>query len=167
MLLALAFAFVLTVAASPVLPAQARADSLVLERTLCYGTCPAYRLSINTNGVVRFQSRNPGDTTSESDSLSPNVLVDLTRRATAIRLAEYPERIEADRRMCEDSATDHPTVTVTLFAAQSLVRIVDYQGCFHSADHSLNAPLTALRAFERSIDSALASARWVRPARRR
>jgi hypothetical protein len=167
MIFVLAFGFVLTVAASPALRAQEHVDSLVLERTLCYGTCPAYRLSIRANGAVRFQSRNPGDTTSASDSLSPNVLIDLAKRATAIRLAAYPERVREDRAMCEDFASDHPTVTVALFAAPRLVRIVDYQGCFHSADHSLNVPLTALRTFERSIDSALGSARWVRPAQRR
>jgi hypothetical protein len=29
-----------------------RADSLVLERTRCYGACPAYRLSLHVDGCT-------------------------------------------------------------------------------------------------------------------
>src|SRR5712671_6957629 len=37
------------------------ADSIVLERSACYGTCPAYRLRLSNTGEIRFESRNPGD----------------------------------------------------------------------------------------------------------
>src|ERR687888_360851 len=36
-------------------------DSIVLERTACFGTCPAYRLRISAAGAVHFTSRNFGD----------------------------------------------------------------------------------------------------------
>ena len=46
----------------PATPSAAGAtDSVVLERTRCYGTCPAYRLRVSRTGEVRFASRNLRD----------------------------------------------------------------------------------------------------------
>ena len=36
-------------------------DSVVLERTRCLGSCPAYRLRVSRTGEVLFVSRNPGE----------------------------------------------------------------------------------------------------------
>lgn len=159
-------AAVLHAAAHPV-SAQASADSLVLERTECFGTCPAYRLAITRSGAVHFESRNPGDSTVAKDQMSSSVLIKILERASSIGFEKYPPRIAADRRLCEDRATDHPTAIVTIFAPKRVDRVEDYWGCMHAADHSLNEPLTALRTFEASIDRAVGSARWVKPARRR
>ena len=142
------------------------ADSLVLERTVCFGTCPAYRLRVSRDGGVFFQSRNPGDSTIATDSVVFRTLADLVRLAQAAGVFALPSRIMDDRRICADVATDHPTVTIKIFGNGWSHIVEDYHGCFQSVDHSLNVELRNLRRFEVAVDSALGSARWVRPSRR-
>jgi hypothetical protein len=145
--------------------AQRRVDSLVLERTTCYGTCGAYRVSISATGRIQFQSRNPGDTATASDSVAPKVLPRLVTRAERAGFFKLPARIADDRKICVDRATDHPTVTVSIYGSDGRHVVEDYQGCFRASDHSVVGPLVRLRAFETAVDSALGTERWVRPSR--
>lgn len=145
--------------------AQRTTDSLVLERTTCYGTCGAYRVSISATGRIQFQSRNPGDTTTARDTVAPTMLTELVARAERAGFFNLPARIADDRQICVDRATDHPTVTVSIYGNGGRRVVEDYHGCFQASDHSLNGPLERLRAFETAVDSALGSKRWVRPSR--
>lgn len=146
----------------------ASTDSIVLERTLCYGTCPAYRLRLTGSGAVAFESRNPGDSGRvASDRVTPAVIAGLLAEADKLGFDTLPEVIAKDRRFCPDNATDHPTVTVTMFRRAAIKRVEDYLGCFARSDHSVTQLVAQLRAFEKSIDSTAGSARWVRPARGR
>ena len=104
------------------------------------------------------------------DTLSPITSAARTRTAIAATVATRCPRMTAiiakDRRFCPDNATDHPTVTVTLFRRAAIKRVEDYLGCFARSDHSVTQLVAQLRAFEKSIDSTAGSARWVRPAAR-
>lgn len=68
---------------------------------------------------------------------------------------------------CPIAATDHPTVTVTVFRADSVYRVVDYRGCYAGPNLSAAPPVAALRHFGSEIDSVAQSQRWVRPGERR
>lgn len=142
-------------------------DSLVLERSPCFGTCPAYRLRLSARGLVAFESRNPGDSGRTAvDSIAPDVATALLREAEALGFFDLPEVIARDRQLCPAKATDHPTATVTIFGERTK-RVEDDHGCFAAPDRSVVSVVGRLRAFEASIDSVTGSARWVRPARRR
>src|SRR5690242_15779041 len=147
-------------------PAHApRADSLVLERSRCFGFCPAYRLSLRADGSVAFASRNPGDTArTATDSISPEKLEWLVQEAGRIGFFALPPEILKDHALCPVAATDHPGATVTIFRADSAHRVVDYLGCRVGSDTSATARLESLRQFESAIDSVAQSQRWVRPA---
>ena len=143
-------------------------DSIVLERTRCYGTCPAYRLRIAASGDVAFESRNPGDSgRTATDRLTPTAVQSLVAEASTLGFDTLPDVIASDKRFCPDEATDHPTATVTLFRKAGAKRVEDYHGCFARSDHSVVNIIEQLRRFERMIDSTAGSARWVRPADRR
>lgn len=152
-------------------PAATRApaaDSLVLERTLCYGSCPAYRLSIAGNGGVTFTSHNPGDSTgTKTDSIQPAQLAWLLDEATRIGFFALPEVIADDSTLCSLRATDRPTTTVTIFRADSTHKVVDCHGCYAAHDLAVTASIEKLRSFENEIDSVAQSSRWIRPATRR
>ena len=142
-------------------------DSIRLERTLCYGTCPAYRLQLDRGGRIRFTSLNPGDSgRSAQDSVSPEALLFLQREAERIGFFALPDDL-VGTPFCADSATDHPTVTVTVFRREGVKRVVDYHGCFERSDHSVRPAVAQLRTFEGTIDGVAASFRWIRPAKRR
>lgn len=147
--------------------AVATLDSIRLERTLCYGTCPAYRLQLDRDGRIRFTSLNPGDSgRSTQDSVSPEALLFLQREAERIGFFALPDDL-VGTPFCADSATDHPTVTVTAFRREGMKRVVDYHGCFERSDHSVRPAVAQLRTFERTIDGVTGSFRWVRAAQRR
>jgi hypothetical protein len=148
-------------------PIPAIADSLVLERSMCYGTCPAYRLSLSDIGAVRFESRNPGEgTRSADDTTAALTLSSLVSRAREAGFFQLPPEIASDSVLCRNRATDHPTVIVTVYAKSGTKRVEDYHGCFETVERGVPTPIVRLRAFENEIDSTLRSSRWVRPAQR-
>ncbi len=140
-------------------------DSIVLERTLCLGTCSAYRLRVTTRNVS-FVSRNPGESFSASDAVAAGVADSLMAQARSSGFFALPDSI-AGSPLCPDYATDHPTITVTVFGAPTK-RVVYYTGCYLlSGDHT-NAPsLLALGRFAANIDSLTGARRWIHPAGRR
>lgn len=142
-------------------------DSLVLERTTCYGTCPAYRLRVTNTGEIRFESRNPGDQARTGvDTVAAGTLPFLISRAMAVGFFELPQEIVRDSVLCRNRATDHPTVVVTIFMTSTAKAVTDYHGCFETREHGVVPRIERLRSFESEIDSVLQSSQWVRPARR-
>ncbi len=133
------------------------ADSIVLERTPCFGTCPAYRLRVSRSGSIHFESRNSGDDERRaSDSISGNEFEQILVQAHFIDFWSLPNRIADDKRFCPHDVTDNPTAIVTVFVSKRLKRVEDYYGCFW-------AP-AGLRELERHIDEVTNAKRWIRPA---
>src|SRR5438874_541135 len=135
------------------------ADSVVLERTLCFGTCPAYRLSISRSGVIYFESRNPEDERRARDSIPVSDFETILVQAHLVDFLSLPDRIADDRRFCPHDVTDNPTTIVTIFIPARPKRVEDYYGCSW-------AP-AGLRDLETYIDEITKAKRWIRAARRR
>ncbi|HEX6748886.1 MAG TPA: DUF6438 domain-containing protein [Longimicrobium sp.] len=132
--------------------AQVRADSIVLERTRCYGTCPAYRLTLTRAGQVRFASVWPADTPPGAGTIAAADFASLVDEAARIGFWELPARIEGSR-LCPTYATDLPSVYLTIHAGARTKRVDDYLGCMGTPE---------LRALEVRIDSVAGSRRWIR-----
>jgi hypothetical protein len=164
-------------AAGSTLPGQApaRADSIVLERTLCFGTCPAYRLRIASDGSVRFDSRNPGDAMSATDRRPPETIATLLQAAAHAGFFALPKRVADDRVLCPLHATNMPSATITVFSANGLSEVEHYYGCMvrlndttaSRAPYGMHPTIQHLYTLASQIDSVLDSQRWVRPASRR
>lgn len=153
-------------AASSAPAAQAvDADSLVLERTVCFGFCPAYRLTLVGDGTVRFITTARSDTLRRRDTIAPRAFQSLVRDAHRIGFFTLPRDIAADRTLCPMKATDNPTVTVTIFRADSTHQVVDYRGCYAGTDLTVTSRLSALHRFENAADSVAGSKRWLDLAR--
>ena len=95
-------------------------------------------------------------------SVADSVVLERTRC-----LGTGPERIdEHEPELCESYATDHPTVTVSIWRATGSKRVVHYHGCGPVGGAS--EPLLRLRrlaSLEAAIDSVAGTRRWVRPAK--
>jgi hypothetical protein len=145
-----------------------KADSIVLERSMCLGTCPAYRLRLSDSGEVRFESRNPGDEGRRvADTVPAATFPALISKAKSIGFYDLPSKILGDSVLCRIARSDAPTVVVTIFTNAQTRRVQDYLGCSETRAHETFEPIKRLRAFEVEIDSAVGSSRWVRPASRR
>ncbi|HET7550477.1 MAG TPA: DUF6438 domain-containing protein [Gemmatimonadaceae bacterium] len=148
--------------------AHARAaDSVVLERSRCFGSCPAYRLRIGEDGAVTHVSRDSGDASgTKTDSIARSQVEWLLGEAERIGFYSLPEVIADDSTLCPLRATDHPTATVTIYRDDSAHTVVDYHGCYASHDLAVAPKVQQLRRFEAEIDSIAGVSRWVRPASR-
>ena len=132
------------------------ADSVVLERTPCFGSCPAYRLRVSRSGAVHFRSRNFDDTTRTATAIIDSACVsELWHRFQWVNFSALPDTIASVPAYCENAFTDAQRVTVRLFAGTRTKHVVDYQGCVW-------AP-AGLRELEERFDQIAGSSRWVRP----
>lgn len=143
------------------------ADSLVMERSVCYGFCPAYRLRIDRAGRVHFQSLNPGDTSAAvRDSIPPEGFLRLLAEAERSGFHDLPERIDTSSVLCPVVATDHATVTTTIVAGDRAKRVQHYTGCREASPPHRPVPeLERLHTFYAAVDSVAGASRWIRPAR--
>ena len=143
------------------------ADSIVLERTMCFGTCPAYRLSVTAGGRVSFLSLNPGDSgLAGSDTISREKFASLVSQAESLGFFGLPDTIANDRVLCPLRATDHPTATLTVFRSADAKQVVDYHGCYAGTEPSLTRVPTViqLHLLEARVDSVARAERWITPA---
>jgi hypothetical protein len=144
-----------------------RLDSVALERTLCFGTCPAYRVSVDRGGLVRFALRNPGDAFAATDTVANATVDSIYALATRTGFYSLPDSINRrSATFCPDYATDHPSIIVFLYGRPPKT-VHYYTGCYLRSDHTAHAALQDLRRLAGIIDSATGARRWIRPARRR
>src|SRR4051812_38123135 len=143
------------------------ADSIVLERTRCYGTCPAYRVRVAKGGGILFESRNPGDSTHAIDSIAPSGFLALVALGANANLPSFPDSIASNKDWCASEATDHPTTIITYYWPYATKRVVDYYGCYTTVEHTVAPRVQELRQLEALVDSVAGTPRWIRrPARR-
>ena len=150
-----------TIALSP-----AALDSVVLERTRCFGPCPVYRLRIDGRGQVHFTSPDPrGVRTIATDQLEAWVADSLAAQAERIGLAELPDDISTSSELCRFKWTDHPGIRLAIYGA-SVKQVMYDTGCYvgPNANARVVAPeLMALKQFAARIDSLARAERWVQP----
>ena len=128
-----------------------RLDSTLLERTHCFGPCPAYRVLLTFGGLIRFWSEDASGAPTASDSVAPRLFMNVENDSMVAAVLALPDNIHGSS-MCGRSVTDAPYARLTLFTNHGTKRIVDYQGC-------LGAP-PVLRRFELLVDSVTRVDRW-------
>jgi hypothetical protein len=125
--------------------------TITLDRTVCFGACPSYSLSIGGDGTVTYTGRQfvklVGTATSQIPLADVQSLVDEMERSDYFHLT-VPDTCP------QGMATDNPTATTSLQIAGKSHVVTDYHG----------APCApaVLRTLEDRIDSVAQSAQWVK-----
>lgn len=134
--------------------APAPLDSVVLERTGCFGFCPVYRIVIDSSNIAHFVSLDPADSgRKESGAALPNALQRILQLVTIAGFRALPDTIESSP-LCGPLATDLPTAITGIYGRPIAKRVVDYKGCRWTPG--------TLTALEDSIDVFANSSRWIR-----
>jgi hypothetical protein len=122
-----------------------------LERTPCYGSCPAYRVTVAGDGTVNWYGgggwnvRVPGHHVGHVSAKAVTELVDRFRAADFLSaLPHY-----------HSNWTDNPTQTITLRMGDKTWTVVDYDGLKDGL------PL-AVRELERAIDETAGTDVWLK-----
>lgn len=131
------------------LPPSANGLSISLERTVCYGVCPSYVVTLQGDGTVLYEGRQFVKTKGKkTDKVSPS---DVAALLAKLDRAGF-DKLHVDDK-CTMISTDHPTVTITV------VR----DGHKHVVEHYTGnscAP-KVLTSLEDAIDAVAGTDRWV------
>src|SRR3954470_8810463 len=119
-------ASVLLLAIASTAAAQTRtipADTVIrLQRTSCFGTCPAYTVTIDATGSITYEGeRDVRVVGRETAGIAP---------ASIARLLQVADRIQffAQRDAYEGDITDLPTTYVSMTTGGRTKKIKDYSG---------------------------------------
>lgn len=151
----LGLAVVIVMSASDAAAQSVPADTVIrLERTSCFGECPVYTVTIDATGRVTYEGmkfvRVIGRQTNRIPVSRVAALLATAERIGFFELKEYYSSItNADGT--ETIVTDLPTTIVRVTRNGQTRRVVDYVG----------AP-DALTRFEKEIDTAAGTERWIR-----
>jgi hypothetical protein len=129
-------------------PAQEGPVEITLQRTVCYGFCPAYTVTITGEGEVRYRGERFVNVVGPASATIP-------REEVARLLARFDEiGFDQLRDEYRGQMTDLPTTTITLVRDGRRKALVDYGGT------SVGMP-RAVRDLQAEIDRVAGTARWV------
>jgi len=145
-------ALITAVALASCAPVEALAQEgpvqISLTRTVCFGFCPDYTVTISGDGDVRYDGRRFVNVVGQRTSSIPQAEVQaLLTRFDAIGFDQLNDEYRGQM-------TDLPTTTITLTRNGATQRLVDYGGT--------NVCMTRdVRALQAEIDRVAGSAQWV------
>lgn len=133
-------------------------DTLItLERTVCYGTCPSYKLTISADGSVLFEGRQFVKKVGTAEStISQEGLRELIERFQKINYFHLRNRYEDSGDGCEGAVSDGPSAITSIRINGKSKSVRHYYGC---RGIDVLAELTKL---EQAIDDAVNTAQWIR-----
>jgi hypothetical protein len=151
-----------TAAATPQREADVPPDTVItLERTICYGTCPIYKLTIRGDGMLIYEGKDFVQT-------KGTVKSSVTREQLKELLSEFEKadyfslqdsyRTESDG--CPTFWTDNPSANTSILLDGRRKSITHYYGCEESEGYKVYPQ--KLYALESRIDEITDSARWVK-----
>jgi len=128
---------------------------IVLERDICFGFCPAYKLTISANGSVEFEGRHYVKKKGVvRATISQEQLKYLVAEFERVRYFTLQDHYVSKENGCFEVGTDSPTVNTSITIAGKTKSIEHYHGC--------EGPLILkqLTSLENKIDEAVNASQW-------
>ena len=132
-----------------------RVQVITLERTVCFGTCPAYKLTIFSDGVVQYEGKRYVKKVGLAyGRISRAKLNALVLEFQNIYYFNLPEAFTPGSKQCPQGATDMPTAITSLTWQGKSKTITHYHGCFEGSTVKL------LTELENKIDKVVKIKQW-------
>jgi Domain of unknown function (DUF6438) len=128
---------------------------IILERGICFGTCPAYKLTITANGSVEFEGRHyvkkKGIVRATISREQLKRLIAEFEKASYLKLQD---RYVGEKDGCATVLTDDSTVITSITIAGKTKSVEHYHGC--------EGPLVLeqLTVLENRIDEVVNAPQW-------
>ena len=130
-------------------PCDLKSVKIELSRTVCYGTCPAYSVTIRGDGSVHFSGEKyvliPG---AHDARIAPDEVMELVRQFEGAKFFAASDKYIA-------SVTDNPTYSLTLTVAGKTKTVTDYVG------EQVGMPLV-ITDVENAVDETAGTERWIK-----
>jgi hypothetical protein len=131
--------------------ADLKTVTIQLERVGCYGTCPAYSITIHGDGRVEYTgNRHVKETGSREGRIEPDKIRELLSQFGKTKFWDLAE--DYSRANCGRYCTDMATAVTGVTVKGATHRVKHYYGC-------ANAP-KSLFELELSVDKTVDSQQW-------
>ena len=126
--------FLLSFISTGLMANPSAADAFSMETTACFGTCPAYRVDVFSDGVIVFK----GDAHTKlvgtyrlpsNPELFQRILRLLDENSFQKLRDDYGWVGEGEESPCSEEWTDHPSTVLSLQFASNLKTVHHYHGC--------------------------------------
>ena len=138
-----------------------KAVAIRMERTACFGKCPVYTLTVEPTGNVTFEGKQFTKTLGKVESrLEDEKMAQLI---AAIERADYfnlNTTYADDSDGCPVTATDSPSVNLSVRLGRYEKSIRHYHGCLEKGDSYRPYP-AGLTELEKQIDEIVGTDRWI------
>ena len=132
-------------------------DSITLERTVCFGTCPAYRVTISSDGTVTFEGRQYTKTKGlATGHISANDFRKLVSEFEKIDYFSLPDRYAPGTKECPRVITDMPAANTSIRLKGRSKSVSHYHGCGNAG------ALAKLTELENKIDEVAGTQKWIK-----
>ena len=112
------------------LHASAASAQIVLERTSCFGVCPAYDLTIRLNGSVTFTGGNRFAAPSGARQIQPESVDSLIAAIMRSGFVAMADSYKAGGPGCRAWGTDHPTIRLSVRSGLTAKTVSYDLGCY-------------------------------------
>jgi len=131
---------------------------ITLERTACYGTCPAYKLSVKSDGIVSFEGVS---NTKVKGKIEEKISIEKVRQLIKeFEIANYFNlNGKFDSKNCYQW-TDNPSTLTSIQINGEKKNIDHYQGC-REGDDDFKKKLSKLTELENKTDEIVETKRWI------
>lgn len=137
--------------------AQHKRDLITLERTVCFGSCPIYSVTIASDGRVTFEGR-------QYTKIKGIVRGKISRKKFRQLVAQFqqteyfslPDRFVPGTKVCPQMVTDMPSAITSIHLQGKSKTVSHYHGCGNSG------VLAQLSALETRIDEIAGTQKWIK-----
>ena len=130
-------------------PWDLKSVKIELSRSVCYGTCPAYSVTIRGDGSVHFDGQRYVQIPGKHDArVAPDTVRELVRQFEKAKFFAADDKYVAE-------VTDNPTYTLTLTVGGEKKTVTDYVG------EQVGMPLV-ITDLENAVDEASGTERWIK-----
>ena len=131
---------------------------ITLERTICYGTCPAYKLTVKSDGTVLFEGLNYTNVKGKiEDKISAEKVKQLIKEFQTVDYFNLNGKY--DTQSCFQ-VTDNPSASTSIRINGKTKSISHYRGCVEGTD-DFKKELSNLTELEKKIDEIVETKRWI------
>jgi len=138
------------------------ADTLItLERTVCYGPCPIYKVTITSNGTVTFEGR---QNVKVKDIVKGHISrEDVGSLIAAFEAASYftlNDSYQTQKDGCPEVWTDNPSAITSIRINGKTKTISHYYGCQTGGGTAIYP--NGLTYLETQIDHIVGTDKWIK-----
>jgi acetamidase/formamidase len=133
-------------------------DQITLARTACFGTCPVYKLTLSSDGVVTFAGERFTKTTGTANGkISPGDFRSLVNEFEKINYFSLADAYTPGTKECEGYMTDMPGADTSIRLHGRTKSVSHYYGCRRP-----ESVLQKLTALEDKIDEVVGTQKWIK-----